>query len=72
MTLIPAYGRDYTSKKAVMVDWDAGRDFYVSDFFSPYDGKPTNKHDIERMPNQQILIRYKKMAQIAEVVKLTL
>lgn len=27
MTVLPAYGRDYKSKKAVLSDWHAGKDF---------------------------------------------
>ena len=27
MTVLPAYGRDYKSKKAVLADWHAGKDF---------------------------------------------
>lgn len=27
MTVLPAYGRDYKSKKAVLADWLAGKDF---------------------------------------------
>lgn len=29
ISVVPAYGRDYKSKKAVMADWDEGKDFYV-------------------------------------------
>jgi hypothetical protein len=39
-TLVPAYGRDYKSKKAVLADLDAERDFIIADMFDPYDGKP--------------------------------
>ena len=27
MTVLPAYGRDYKSKKAALADWHAGKDF---------------------------------------------
>lgn len=27
MTVVPAYGRDYKSAKAVKADWEAGKDF---------------------------------------------
>jgi len=26
-TVVPAYGRDYRSKKAALADWNAGKDF---------------------------------------------
>tara|TARA_R110000764_G_scaffold36179_1_gene80842 strand:+ start:233 stop:448 length:216 start_codon:yes stop_codon:yes gene_type:complete len=67
MTLTPAYGRDYKSKKAVLRDWNDGKDFTVSDMFSPYDGKPTNKQDMERSTETEVLIRYKNLTQIAAI-----
>ena len=67
MTLTPAYGRDYKSKKAVLRDWNDGKDFTVSDMFSPYDGKPTNKQDMEQSTETEVLIRYKNLTQIAAI-----
>ena len=29
MTITPAYGRDYKSKKALLADWDANKDFVL-------------------------------------------
>jgi len=29
LSAVPAYGRDYRSKKALLADWDAGKDFYI-------------------------------------------
>jgi len=46
MTLTPAYGRDYKSKKAVLADWEAGKDFIIADIMSKWDGKPANKSDL--------------------------
>ena len=67
MTLTPAYRRDYKSKKAVLRDWNDGKDFIVADIFSPYDGKPTNKQDMERSTETEVLIRYKNLTQIAAI-----
>lgn len=62
LTLIPAYGRDYTSARKVKEDWDAGKDFLISDFFNPYDGKPMNKEDAECDGNiDKVGIRYNKL-----------
>lgn len=55
MTLIPAYGRDYKSKKAVLADFDAGKDFIIASFDSQYDGKPVNK---EQLAGKLVKIRY--------------
>ena len=32
LTVIPAYGRDYKSKKALLADWHNGKDFYIVTF----------------------------------------
>lgn len=45
ITLIPAYGREYKSAKAVKADWESGKDFLICDFFHKYTGKPCNKQD---------------------------
>ena len=65
MTLVPAYGRDYKSKKDVLADFNAGKDFVIADFSSPYDGKPANKQDLA--DEKRIHIRYKKLTQICVV-----
>ena len=44
--LTPAYGRDYKSKAAVLIDWDKNLDFIINDIFNKWDGKPCNKQDI--------------------------
>lgn len=48
ITVIPAYGRDYKSAKAVREDYAAGKDFIVQDFFNGNDGRAVNKEDAER------------------------
>lgn len=55
MTLLPAYGRTYKNAAAIQADWDAGKDFIISDMSSPYDGKPVNKQDLS---GQSVFIRY--------------
>lgn len=30
LTLVPVYGKDYKSAKAVKADWDAGKDFVIA------------------------------------------
>lgn len=56
MTLVPAYGRDYRSKAAVHAAWNANQDFLVTDWHSPYHGKPVNKSQIPS--NMTVRIRY--------------
>ena len=47
VTVVPAYGRDYKSKKAVLEDYRASKDFRINDMFNPYDGKYINKEDAD-------------------------
>jgi hypothetical protein len=64
MTLTPAYGRDYKSKKAVQADWDAGKDFIVCDMSSPWDGKPANKESLREAGLRQVMIRFDRLTKI--------
>jgi hypothetical protein len=57
ITLVPAYQRDYKSKKAVQADFDAGKDFIIADIFHKYSGKPANKPDLAQSYDK-VLIRY--------------
>lgn len=67
VTLVPAYGRDYKSKKAVMADWDAGKDFVINQFGHPYDGKYINSQDAATTPGVTYNIRYAKLAKVLPV-----
>lgn len=67
LTLVPAYGRDYKSKREVMEAWDAGKDFIVQDMMSPYDGKPINKADALAAGVRNVNIRYKRMRSVAVI-----
>jgi len=64
ITVVPAYGRDYTSKAKVLVDWNADKDFIIQDISNPYDGKPANKSDLNGF---SVHIRYKSLMQIMVV-----
>ena len=56
---VPAYGRDYTSKAAVMSDWDAGKDFIMSDIGRG--GRYINKSDAKRESPLTVTVRYGKL-----------
>jgi hypothetical protein len=64
ITLVPAYGRDYKSAKAVKVDWDAGKDFMICDVSHPDDGRYINKEDAAKLHNTVLHIRYGKLTKI--------
>ena len=62
LTAIPAYGRDYKSKKEVISDWEAGKDFQVQSFGqSGY----VNINDCPK--NVTLNIRYKKLTQVCVI-----
>lgn len=64
LTVTPAYGRDYKSAAAAKADWNANKDFIVSDFFDPHDGKPINKQDASGL---KITIRYNQLMKVTSV-----
>ena len=66
LTLVPSYGRDYTSKAKVKADWEAGKDFTINSFGHPDDGRQINKQDAER-EGGTFNIRYKKLTQICVI-----
>lgn len=53
-TIIPAYGRDYTSMKAAKADFMANKDFVIADLFNPYDGKYVNRSQLGDQDTVQI------------------
>ena len=65
-TLIPAYGRDYKSIKAVKEDYNADKDFIIADFFDPGDGKPINKSQIDQL-GMKVSIRYNNLQKIVVI-----
>lgn len=71
LTVEPTYGRDYKSKKELLADWEAGKDFRITDISSRFNGAAINKEDavndvVEKGP-LTIKARYKKQAQVAMI-----
>lgn len=64
ITLIPAYGRDYKSKKAIMADLDNDLDFILTS-----SGQYINKSQLIEANMLNINVRYSKLTKIA-VIKL--
>jgi hypothetical protein len=67
ISLIPAYGRDYKSKKAIMDDLAAGKDFVISDIMNRWDGKPASACDLVREGYTKAMVRYGKMRKVTVV-----
>ena len=45
MTVIPAYGRDYSSAKQAREDWFNGKDFQIADIGNPWNDSYCSKRD---------------------------
>jgi hypothetical protein len=64
-TLTPAYGRDYPSKAKAVEAFNAGKDFILNDFSSPWDGKPISKNDLPA--GEKVVLRYGSLRKTAVV-----
>lgn len=64
LTLVPAYGRDYTSKAAVLADWNDGKDFLIQDYRA---GGYINKRDAINEGVSDVNIRYAKNRKVVPV-----
>jgi len=64
-TLIPAYGRDYSTAKAAKADWKAGKDFIIANIFDPYDGKPMSIRDTQQ--GDKFMLRFHRLTKTALV-----
>ena len=62
-TLVPAYGRDYTTAKQVKVDWYAGKDFIIANFHDRNDGRLTNLADERNAGTKRVGIRYARLTE---------
>ena len=66
-TLIPAYGRDYRSKKAIQADLKEGRlDFRISDMSSRWDGKYVNGQQLSADGYTSVRVRYGNPRKVAQ------
>lgn len=66
LTLVPAYGRDYKSKKALLEDFHADKDFILADLFHG-GGTYTNKSDLIREGIKRVSIRYGNLRKVAVI-----
>jgi len=64
MTIIPAYGRDYKSRKAAISDLEADKDFIIADYGNPYDTKPINLSQIKGEKMRSVTIRYNQLRRV--------
>ena len=67
ITLTPAYGRDYKSKKEVESAFRDGMDFILHDFGSRWDGKPCSIRDFCGNEGTTFTLRYDKLRKVHTV-----
>jgi hypothetical protein len=67
MTLTPAYGRDYKSKKAVLADFEADKDFIISGIRDKWESKPVNKSQLKETGVKSVNIRYRQNTRVIVV-----
>lgn len=65
--LKPAYGRDYTSKKEVQADFDAGKDFQIVSVHGGAYGQYANNQDLVKC--KTVLIRYKNLEKVHAIYR---
>lgn len=59
-----AYGRDYTSGKAVRADWDAGKDFQITDM-GPDCGRYISKREVPA--GTKVTVRFARQTKTVNV-----
>lgn len=64
LVVVPAYGRDYRSKKAAIDDWNAGKDFRVTNYKL---GGYINRADALTTTATSIQIRYKNQTMVTVI-----
>lgn len=69
LTVSGAYGRDYSSKAAIVRDWDAGKDFVVRGL-GARQGSYINIEDAKQSGVTSISVRYQKDRKVC-VIKIS-
>jgi len=62
ITLLPAYGRDYKSKKAILNDLNALKDFIVS-----HSGQYINKQQFNELGISSFNVRYSQQRKLVNI-----
>ncbi len=64
INIVPAYGRDYTSKAKVWEALEAGTDFRVADMSSRWDGMVCSLEDLRKEGITDVQVRYSKLGKV--------
>ena len=64
ITMVPAYGRDYRSVRAVKKALKDQADFRVQDMSSKWDGMVGNLRDLKNEGHIEVKVRYAKLNKV--------
>lgn len=64
LQVVPAYGRDYKSRKEILADWNAGKDFQSSSMFAP---GYVNKPQAIELGVTGLIVRYGKLRKVTSI-----
>ncbi len=67
ISVVPYLGRDYRTKKDVIADLKAGKDFLIQDMSCRWDGKPANLESFKDGGYDTVYIRYANLHKQAVV-----
>ena len=65
LTVVPAYGRDYKSKKEVLADWNANKDFQICCLFYFGGRRYINKDGVSK--GVTINVRYDQQRKVLPI-----
>lgn len=69
LTLVPAYGRDYTVAQAVFLDWVMRKDFKIADVSCKWNGSYIGIGEAESLHDTIFKIRFNKVADFVFIKK---
>jgi hypothetical protein len=64
VTLIPAFGRDYQTRKQVEADWVAGKDFKIASYFNMQKGYCGSYTSIRDWENATVRVRFNRLRNV--------
>ena len=64
ITMVPAYGKDYKSVRAVKKALQNQSDFRVQDMSSKWDGMVGNLRDLKNEGHVEVKVRYSKLNKV--------
>ena len=67
LSVRPAYGRDYRSKKSLLSDWDEGKDFIITNITHRDCGRYVNVTDLKKEGHVLVNARYNNLRNVCVI-----